>query len=63
MIQAQTITVGKKYRFLSGNIDTIVTITESPIKNDVGFLEFGAIDEDGIYRICFNDELFEITND
>ena len=56
----QNIQVGKKYRFVSGNIDTIVTITESPIKNASGFLEYGAKDENGIYRICFNDELFEL---
>ena len=45
MIIEQKIQVGKKYRFVSGSIDTIVTITESPIKNASGFLEYGAKDE------------------
>ena len=54
------IKVGSKYRFVSQSIDEVVTITESPIKNSSGFLEYGARNEDGIYRICFNDELFKL---
>lgn len=54
------IIVGKKYRFVSRNIDTIVTITERPIKNPDGFYEYGARDVNNVYRICFNDELFDI---
>ena len=42
------------------SIDEVVTITESPIKNSSGFLEYGARNKDGIYRICFNDELFKL---
>ena len=60
MIIEQNIKVGKKYRFVSGSIATIVTITQSPIKHASGFLEYRAKDENGIYRICFNDELFEL---
>lgn len=30
------------------------------VANASGFLEYGAKDENGIYRICFNDELFEL---
>ena len=54
------IKVGSKYRFISQSIDEVVTITERPVKNSVGFLEYGAKNENGIYRICFNDELFKL---
>lgn len=54
------IKVGSKYRFVSQNIDEVVTIIEAPIKNNAGFLEYGAINKDGVYRICFNDELFKL---
>ena len=60
MVIEKEIKVGSKYRFVSQNIDEAVTITESPIKNSSGFLEYGARNEDGIYRICFNDELFKL---
>jgi len=60
MVIEKEIKVGRKYRFVSRNIDEVVTITESPIKNSIGFLEYGARNEDGIYRICFNDELFKL---
>ena len=60
MVIEKEIKVGSKYRFVSQSIDEIVTITESPIKNSSGFLEYGARNEDGIYRICFNDELFKL---
>ncbi len=54
------IKIGSKYRFVSQNIDEVVTITESPIQNNSGFLEYGARNKDGVYRICFNDELFKL---
>ena len=60
MVIEKEIKVGSKYRFVSQSIDEIVTITESPIKNSSGVLEYGARNEDGIYRICFNDELFKL---
>jgi hypothetical protein len=60
MVIEKEIKVGSKYRFVSQNIDEVVTITENPIKNSSGFLEYGARNKDGIYRICFNDELFKL---
>ena len=60
MVIEKEIKVGSKYRCVSQSIDEIVTITESPIKNSSGFLEYGARNKDGIYRICFNDELFKL---
>ena len=60
MVIEKEIKVGSKYRFVSQSIDEVVTITESPIKNSIGFLEYGARNKDGIYRTCFNDELFKL---
>jgi len=60
MVIEKEIKVGSKYRFVSQSIDEVVTITESPIKNSRGFLEYGARNKDGIYRICFNNELFKL---
>ena len=60
MVIEKEIKVGRKYRFVSQSIDEIVTITERPIKNSSGFLEYGARNKYGVYRICFNDELFKI---
>ena len=60
MVIETEIKIGRKYRFLSQKIDEVVTITESPIKNSSGFLEYGARNKDGVYRICFNDELFKL---
>jgi len=60
MVIEKEIKVGSKYRFVSQNIDEVVTIKESPIKNSIGFLEYGAINKDGAYRICFNDEIFKL---
>ena len=60
MVIEKEIKVGSKYRFVSQSIDEVVTITESPVKNSSGFLEFGARNKEGIYRICFNDELFNL---
>ena len=54
------IKVGCRYRFVSQSIDETVTITEIPIKNSSGFLEYGARNKEGVYRICFNDELFKL---
>ena len=54
------IKVGGKYRFVSQNIDEVVTIIEPPIENSSGFLEYGARNKEGLYRICFNDELFPL---
>lgn len=54
------IKIGCDYRFICHNIDEVVTITESPIKNDDGFLEYGARNKNGVYRICFNDELYKL---
>lgn len=56
------IKIGSKYRFVSLHIDEVVTITEAPIKNNSGFLEYGARNEQGVYRICFNDELFKLES-
>ena len=56
----KNIKLGAKYRFVSKNIDEVVTITEPPIKNNIGFLEYGARNTKGVYRVCFNDELFAI---
>ena len=58
MVIETEIKVGSKYRFISQSIDEVVTITERPVKNSAGFLEYVAKNENGIYRICFNDELF-----
>jgi hypothetical protein len=58
--QTMVIKVGSKYRFVSQGIDEVVTIIESPLKNSSGFLEFGARNKDGVYRVCFNDELFKL---
>lgn len=60
MVIETEIKVGSKYRFISQSIDEVVTITERPVKNSDGFLEYGAKNENGIYRICFNDELFKL---
>ncbi len=60
MVIENEIKLGSKYRFVSQSIDEIVTITEPPIKNSIGFLEYGARNEQGVYRICFNDELFKL---
>ena len=60
MVIETEIKIGSKYRFVSQNIDEVVTITESPVKNSSGFLEYGTRNKDGIYRICFNDELFKL---
>ncbi len=60
MVIETEIKIGSKYRFVSQNIDEVVTITESPVKNSSGFLEYGARNKDGVYRICFNDELFKL---
>lgn len=67
MVIEKEIKVGGKYRFVSKSIDEavtiideVVTITESPIKNNSGFLEYGARNKDGVYRVCFNDELFKL---
>lgn len=60
MVIEKEIKVGDKYRFVSECIDEVVTITESPIKNNSGFLEYGARNKDGVYRVCFNDELFKL---
>jgi len=38
----------------------VVTIVDYPIKNNSGFLEYGARNNHGVYRICFNDELFKL---
>lgn len=56
----EEIKLGGKYKFVSGGINEIVIITEPPIKNSSGLYEYGARNEDGVYRICFNDELFTI---
>ena len=32
----------------------------SEVKNNSGFLEYGARNKDGVYRVCFNDELFKL---
>jgi len=60
MVIEKEIKVGSRYRFVSQSIDEVVTITESPVKNSSGFLEYGARNNNGVYRICFNDELFEL---
>ena len=60
MVIEKEIKVGRKYRFVSQSIDEIVTITERHIENSSGFLEYGARNKYGVYRICFNDELFKI---
>ena len=59
MVVEKEIKVGSKYRFVSQGIDEVVTITERPIKNSSDSLEYGAINKYGVYRICFNDELFK----
>lgn len=63
MIIEQNIQIGNKYRFVCSDINTVVKITQSPIKNSCGFLEYGAIDENGVYRICFNDELYSLDDE
>lgn len=60
MVIETEIKIGSKYRFVSQGIDEVVTITESPIQNSSGFLEYGARNKDGVYRVCFNDELFKL---
>ena len=60
MVIEKEIKVGSRYRFVSQSIDEVVTITERPIENSSGFLEYGARNKYGVYRICFNDELFKI---
>lgn len=60
MIIENEIKVGSKYRFVSQSIDEVVTIIESPVKNSSGFFEFGARNEQGVYRVCFNDELYKL---
>ena len=62
MQNVKEIKVWHKYRFVCQNIDEIVTITEKPIKNADGFFEYGAKNDSGVFRICFNDELFELDN-
>lgn len=52
--------VGHLYRFITKGIDEVVTITEAPVRNKDGFDEYGASNKEGVYRICFNDELFEL---
>lgn len=60
MIIQSEIKIGNKYRFVSESKECVVTITENPIENRVGFLEYGAIDDEGNHIVCFNDELFEL---
>ena len=48
MVIEKEIKVGSKYRFVSQSIDEVVTITERPIKNSSGFLEYGAINKYGV---------------
>jgi len=60
MVIENEIKLGSKYRFVSGTIDEVVTIVDYPIKNNSGFLEYGAKNNHGVYRICFNDELFKL---